>query len=98
MAVRNDSIWTPLTILDARINMTAFITNEKSPSVSKLIGSVKRRRIGLTITFSMPKMTTSTKAVVYPSRWKPGTILAATKIISARMSHPTIIFIRVPLK
>lgn len=59
------------------------MTNVNKPSVSKLIGSVSNKSIGLIIAFRSPKTRATISAVVNVSTLKPGTRFAVITIAIA---------------
>lgn len=67
IAVKNESILKPETILAVITRRIAFITNIKSPSVRIVTGKVRRIRIGLNNRFSTPRIAATTSAVMSES-------------------------------
>lgn len=73
----------PGTIADAKSIKRAFITKVKRPSVTTVIGSVRRRIIGFIKRFITPRTTATARADKNPSILTPGRIYAVTKIVRA---------------
>lgn len=63
------------------------MTKVRSPSVKMLIGSVRRRRIGLRMLLIIPKTTAVTNAVKILAICTPGKTYAVTKIANAETNQ-----------
>ena len=68
----------PGTMYATNKSRTALITIEKSPSVSKLMGSARMSKIGRKVTLISPRTTATVRALSQLWRCTPGTIWAMT--------------------
>jgi hypothetical protein len=95
IALPNEFISNPGTILDAIIRRIALITNVKRPRVRIVAGSVSKVSMGLRIILSIPKTTARIIALRKLSILNPGTIYAVTIKTKVRTKSSAISFIRV---
>ncbi len=82
-AQRKPSTLKPGTMLLVRRIRSALMTKVKSPSVTILIGSVRRSSTGLIIALMIPKTTAVTKAARKLLTCTPGSKYAETMITTA---------------
>jgi hypothetical protein len=93
-ADRKVSITKPGTNAETSISMAALTTRVNSPSVRRLIGSVRRRTTGLITAFTTPRIQAATMpiprlSILTPSINDPATT-SASKLMEARRRNPSI--------
>jgi hypothetical protein len=81
-AFKKDVTSKPGTNSAAMITSIALITRVKSPRVKKVIGKVRKTRIGLTKVLSVPRTTATIAAVINVSTSTPGSMYAAENTAS----------------
>jgi len=85
-AVIKEFIYTPGTMYAASMTNPAFITNEKRPRVTIVIGKVRMLTIGLMNVFMIPKTTARTKMPTHVAP-TPGSMYAAIAIATAEVTR-----------
>ena len=91
-AVQKESIEKPGVICCASRSSSAFRTKENSPSVTMVIGKVKRERIGLTVMLIMPIINTAKIAAVQLLITNPGNIyVRINSVMVFTMNHLSMI-------
>lgn len=84
-AENRDETSKPSTRYEVRRIMRALMTNVNSPSVKRLIGSVSKRRTGLTMALMTPSTIATIRADLRSANVTPGTISDPMYMASAFM-------------